>query len=359
MIYLPTYASYDDSRCIGPRPSGRTQRVIVDGQQSREAEVSSGVPQGTVMGPLLFLLYINDLPAVLDPSTKCRLFADGCLVYHDIHGPEDQIALQRDLDALEQWSRQWSMLFNAAKCNIMSVSRTRTPLQGFYQINNTILNCVDTYTYLGVHLSNNMGWSHHISSRVKKANSRLIFLRRNLRGCPQQLKRMAYVTLVRSLLEYSATIWDPHLAKDKRVLEAVQHRAARWIQGNYSSRSSVNAILEDLGLDTLEERRQQQRLTLMYKIVHGTVALTPADLGLLPADNRTRSTRIHKLHHQRNTTKELLHSFIPRTITEWNRLNSGLNSCLLGRGWLARNLQEPAKRTPGCLALAPHLRDTP
>ncbi len=140
---------------------------------------------------------------------------------------------------------------------------------------------------------------------------------------------MAYVTLVRLLLEYSAAIWDPHLAKDKGVLEAVQHRAARWIQGNYSSRSSVNAILEDLGLDTLEERRQQQRLTLMYKIVHGTVALTSADLGRLPADNRTRSTHmIHKLRHQRSTTKELLHSFIPQTITEsgtaflppWQRL---------------------------------------
>ncbi len=212
------------------------------------------------------------------------------------------------------------MHFNATKCNIMSVSQSRTLLQGFYQLNNTILNCVDTCTYLGVHLSNNMGWSHHISSGVKKANSRLGFLRRNLRGCPQQLKRMAYVTGVCSLLEYNATIWDPHLAKDKGVLEAVQHRAARWIQGKYSLRSSVNAMLEDLGLDTLVERRQQQHLTLMYKIVHGTVALTPADLGLLPADNRTRSTHIHKLRHQRSTTKELLHSFIPRTITEWNRL---------------------------------------
>ena len=191
--------------------------------------------------PLLFLLYINDLPAVLDPSTKCQLFADSCLVYRDIHGPEDQIVVQRDLDALEQWSRQWGMLFNATKCNIMSVSRSRTPLQGFYQINNTILNCVDTATYLGVHLSNNMGWSNHISSGVKKANSHLGFLRRNPRGCPQHLKRIAYVTLVRYLLEYSATIWDPHLAKDKGVLEAVQRRAARWIQGNYSSRSSVNA----------------------------------------------------------------------------------------------------------------------
>ncbi len=113
----------------------------------------------------------------------------------------------------------------------MGVSRSRTPLQGYYQINDTILNCVETCAYLGVQLSNNMGWSHHISTEVKKANWHLDFLRRNLKGFPQQLKQMAYVTSVSLdlLLKYSATIWDPHLYKDKEieVLGAVRHRAAR------------------------------------------------------------------------------------------------------------------------------------
>ncbi len=128
----------------------------------------------------------------------------------------------------------------------------------------------------------------------------------------------------------------------------------RWIQRNYSSRSSINAILEDLGLGTLEERRQQQHLTLMYKILHGTVALTPADLGLLPAENRTRTTHIHKLRHQGSTTKELLHSFIPRTITEWNRLPASLAEA----GSLESFKSQLYKRTPGCLAFAPRSRDT-
>ena len=83
---------------------GRTQRVIIDGQFSSNSEVTSGVPQGTVLGPLLFLMYINDLPSVLQPSTKCRLFADDCLVYREIRSPEDQVSLQKYLDALEQWS---------------------------------------------------------------------------------------------------------------------------------------------------------------------------------------------------------------------------------------------------------------
>ena len=155
---------------------------------------------------------------------------------------------------------------------------------------------------------------------------------------------MTYVTLVRSLLKYSATIWNPQLAKDKGVLEAVKRRAARWIQSNYSSRSSViPSLIEDLGLDPIEI--EAQATTAPDSDVHGTVALTPADLGLLPGDNRTRTTHIHELRHQRSTTKELIAALLHstnRTITEWNRLNS----CLPGRGWLIGDLQANAPNDP-------------
>ena len=226
---------------------GRTQRVIIDGQFSSNSEVTSGVPQGTVLGPLLFLLYI---PSVLEPSTKCCLFADDCLVYREIRSSEDQVSLQKDLDTLEQWSIQWGMLFNAKKCNIMTVSRSTTPLLKFYQIDNTILDNVDSCTYLGILLTSDMTVGqaiyHHAS---KKANARLGFLRRNLKGCPQPLRRMAYLSLVRSALEYSLALWDPHLAKHKTTLENIQ-RAARWIRQDYSPRSSVTAILSELGHHT-------------------------------------------------------------------------------------------------------------
>ena len=85
----------------------------------------SGVPQGTVLGPLLFLLHINDLPSVV--SSTVRLFADDCLIYRNIKNKEDQITLQKDLNLLENWGNTWGMRFNAAKCNIMRVSRTRDP----------------------------------------------------------------------------------------------------------------------------------------------------------------------------------------------------------------------------------------
>ena len=100
------------------------QRVVVDGIQSDLVTVDSGVPQGTVLGPILFLLHINDLPSVI--SSKVRLFADDCLVYREIKNRQDQIALQKDLNLLENWGSKWGMRFNAAKCNIMRMSRKQT-----------------------------------------------------------------------------------------------------------------------------------------------------------------------------------------------------------------------------------------
>ena len=99
---------------------GRSQSVVVEGSKSISSPVTSGVPQGSVLGSLLVLLFINDLPSVLDPTTRCKLFAEDCLVYGDTKTIQDQIQLQRDLHALENWGTQWGMSFNMDKCNIMT-----------------------------------------------------------------------------------------------------------------------------------------------------------------------------------------------------------------------------------------------
>ena len=146
----------------------------------------SGVPQGTVLGPLLFLLHINDLPSVV--SSKVRLFADDCLIYRNIKNKEDQIALQKDLNLLENWGNTWGMRFNAAKCNIMRVSRTRDPKLFNYSLTGQVLEEVMDAKYLGVTLSNDLEWSKHIATMTNRANSKLSFLCRNLKGCPEKLK---------------------------------------------------------------------------------------------------------------------------------------------------------------------------
>ena len=142
--------------------SGRTQRVCEDGEMSGSADVLSGVPKGTILGPLLFLCYINDLPSVVSPGTKIRLFTDDCLAYRAIHSIEDQLQFQEHLTNLSNWGMQWGMRFNTSKCNIMTISNSATPLTKFYEIDNRILQHVDVATYLRVIINRSLDFSDHI-----------------------------------------------------------------------------------------------------------------------------------------------------------------------------------------------------
>ena len=188
--------------------NNRKQRVVVDGSFSNYVDVESGVPQGTVLGPLLFLLHINYLPSCV--NSKVRLFADHCLLYREIKNNQDQIDMQRDLDALMDWRSTWGMKFNAKKCNIMRVSRSRKPLQHFYNLGNEILQEVSDAKYLGIQIDNKLDWNKYISTVAARGQSKLAFINRNLKGCPKKLRDTAYISLIRPALEYSCSVWYPH-----------------------------------------------------------------------------------------------------------------------------------------------------
>ena len=130
----------------------------------------------------------------------------------------------------------------------------------------------------------------HISKAAITANQKLGFLKRNLKGCPADLKKMAYLSSVRASLEYAAIIWDPHLDKHKTMLESIQRKAARWIKSDYGRTSSVTAMLQSLRLETLEERRKCSRLTFMYKIMHDLVAVPMTYLDLVRNQRATRES---------------------------------------------------------------------
>ena len=157
----------------------RIQSVVVEGCRSPLGRVQSGVPQGTVLGPLLFLLHINDLPSVV--NSTIRLFADDCLIYRPIRSGKDQdiLVLQGDLDSLERWSDIWGMKFNPSKCNIMSIARTRSPFSYLYLLCGQVLSSVPEARYLRIMLTDELSWSSHVQSIYSKANSTLGFLRRN------------------------------------------------------------------------------------------------------------------------------------------------------------------------------------
>ena len=316
----------------------RKMQVVVDGETSTEADVVSGVPQGTVLGPILFLVLINDLPD--RTRSTVRLFADDCLLYRTIKSIEDHLILQDDLKNLEIWAKEWGMLFNAKKCYVLSISKKSSH---FYILNDTILSDVKSNPYLGLNISHDLKWSNHINSVCKKASSSLGFIRRNLKHCPKSTRHMAYISLVRSLLEYGAIIWDPYTQSDINRLERIQRQAARFISGDYQSRTpgSMSNMLNALNLPTLQQRRKEMRLTFLFKIAEGLVPAIPPDLYLTPMRQKRHikprvftdceTTNIVNKYVTNNTrpfiipqssTNTYTHSFFIRTITEWNSLNN-------------------------------------
>ena len=305
-------------RWIGAFLGDRTQNVVVEGKRSPAAPVMSGVPQGTVLGPLLFLIFINDLPSVV--KSQVRLFADDCLMYRSIESIHDQESLQGDLRSLEQWADTWGMRFNAKKCQILTISKRKSPLSYFYTLCNHTLDNIDHAKYLGVTISHDLSWSPHVQSVYNKANSTLGFLRRTLRRCPSSLKETSYISLVRSVMEYACPIWDPHLIKDSHMLESVQRRAARFIKGDYRTTASVTAMLQDLGFKHLQERRRDLRLALLFKVVSGKVGITTEDLDLVKADGRTRANHGFKFRTFNSKTTARRQFFTARTIGDWNSL---------------------------------------
>ena len=168
---------------------GRTQTIVVDGSCSTSAPVISGVPQGTVLRPLLFLLHINNL--TFNVRSQVRLFADDCLLYCPINSAEGQEILQHDLRSLAQWGTKWGMHFNASKCEIMRMHRGRTALTRMYSLVGLILRQVDQAKFLGVTITEDLTWAPHINNIAGKANAKIDFLWRNLRFCPRELGEQA------------------------------------------------------------------------------------------------------------------------------------------------------------------------
>ena len=296
----------------------RSQRVVVDGESSEWVPVRSGVPQGTVLGPLLFLTFINDIPNGV--SSHLRLFADDCLMYRTISDASDNTKLQEDLDRLHQWSQTWQMKFNSDKCYIMHFTLRRNIICSDYFLGGRKLGTVTSYPYLGLTFSSDMSWNKHIDKITSRANRMLGLVRRNLRKCSAKIRQQAYISLVRPHLEYCCPIWNPHSKKNVTRIEAIQRRAARFVLQQYEYRDSVSAMLRTLEWDSLERRRQAASLVLLYKMRNGIVAVDTEQFVSEALPSGTRS--YHPCKYQRVPARTQLYanSFVPRSVRWWNSL---------------------------------------
>jgi hypothetical protein len=294
--------------------TNRTQTVVIDGKTSSTVPVTSGVPQGTVMGPVLFLVYINDLSDYLTHS-HLSLFADDSIIYMQIKSQHDCDKLQQDLDAAARWKSDWLKAFHPDKCSVLSVTKKRQQIQHNYILHNHIFESVSSAKYLGITVQSNLKWDKHINDITSKGNKSLGFLKRNIKTSNQQIKTQAYQALVRPKLEYSCSIWVPRTSESIRKIEMVQRRAARYICNRYHNTSSVSDMLNIINLPSLAERRLRTRLVMMYKAAFHLVAV-PSDILIVLLDTRTR--KYHPLaYRQIHTSKDTYrHSFFPYTIPQ-------------------------------------------
>ena len=296
----------------------RNQRVILEGHTSREVPVKSGVPQGTVLGPLMFLLYINDIDT--DILSTIRLFADDCIIYRAIDSEHDSQYLQKDLDTILHWAEIWQMKLNIDKCVIIRCTRSPSPIEADYKLKDDVIKTTSKHRYLGIILNQSMHWSDHITTMCKKANKSFNFIRRNLSKCHQDVKISAYLTIIRPLLEYAACIWDPHQEYLVYEIEKIQRRAARWALSDYNRYSSVSEMLRSIGWPTLESRRHISRLTQLYKIIHHHTPAIHLPPYYLPTQYPTRHFHQHHYILPSISTTAYQQSFFPKTIKQWNNL---------------------------------------
>ncbi len=198
---------------------------MVDREANNFTPVLSGVPQGTVLGPLLFLMFINDLPE--STVSKTHLFADVSVLYRQIKDRNDCAIMQNDLDSLAIWEKKWQMTFYPQKCKIMHFTRRLIKTQ--YTLRGNLLEAVSQAAYIGVELDDKLTWTPHKNQDTAESTRTLNFVRRNVRVASQSAKETAYKSLVRPALDYACTVWGPYTAVLTNTVEMVQCRAACYM----------------------------------------------------------------------------------------------------------------------------------
>lgn len=246
---------------------GRFQKVCLGNDESDWENVTSGVPQGSVLGPMLFIIFINDLPANLRYSLT-KMFADDCKLMARVLGMRDGVCLQNDLDILVRWTHEWNMTLNCFKCKVMHFGKNN-PKNDYFLTdkngNRVKLEESECERDLGVFISNDLKWSKHVNTIVNRASFILGRFKKTFISRDEKLWKKLYLTYVRPHLEFAVQAWNPYLKKDINSLERVQRKATKIPSSirnlDYGTR------LRKLGLTSLEKRRKRGDCILLYKIL--------------------------------------------------------------------------------------------
>jgi hypothetical protein len=298
--------------------TGRRQRVKIKGTVSSWSKVISGVPQGSVLGPILFVMYINDIVDKL--CCGAYLYADDMKIYNRIQNVDDRIDLQRDVDTVVKWTEDWLLKLNIAKCKILTIGNHGIDTPNYYiDVNGVQHQLLNTSTEkdLGVIIDQSLNFDNHISEIIKKANKMTGLIKRSFTYLEYETFLLLYKSMVRSHLEYAQNVWSPYKVKHIEALEKVQRRATKIVPGLH--KLSYTQRLKKLRLPTLAFRRVRGDMIETFKIINNIYdpEACPTLQHAAYLSTRGHGNKLFKMHSVKNIRK---YSFSCRIVDVWNSL---------------------------------------
>ena len=296
----------------------REQYVSINGKTSSKLPVTSGVPQGSVLGPTLFIYFINDLPDIIT-KVDTKIFADDTKVYTKIETENDHKILQDSIQDMFKWTEKWLIKFNSNKCKMLHLGNNNPHHD--YVIGNNNSEIMETVCEkdLGVYVDGLLNFNEHISETIKKGRRMSGLIMRTMSYKSKEIMVPLFKTLIRPIIEYANATWSPYIRKNIDSLESIQRNFTKYINGMYNL--SYQQRLVALNLHSLEYRRIRGDMIETFKITHNFYdpRTTGTLLKYVSVDNQTRGHK-YKLTKSRTNTKQYKHFFTNRIINLWNSL---------------------------------------
>ena len=300
--------------------NNRKQKVVVNGSSSEWCDVISGVPQGSVIAALLFVIFINDLPENI--KSYIYMFADDLKFFRQILSTDDTETMQDDLNTLHEWSKKWLLRFHPDKCVTLRITLKKDSEKQTYYLGNHALKNVEEVKDLGILVDSKLQFQNHTSAKVNKANQMWGTVRRAFKHMNEDIFRKLFCSHVRPHLEYSIQFWAPYLRKNINQIESVQRRATKCIPGYRNL--SYEDRLRKLKLPTLAYRRLRGSMIEVYKMLNVYDKEVTPHLKIRASTTRGHNQRIYVDTAKKVHPKH--HSFHLRIANPWNSLPSDVVS---------------------------------
>ena len=295
-------------------------RTVIRGTASQNREVTSGVPQGSVLAPIMFLVYVNDLGKDINENSYINMFADDAKIQRRIRNTSSCEDLQEDINKIKTWSEKWKMDFNVEKCHVVRFGASKKRPIWQYKLGDEVIPTADKEKDLGVTINN----KYHPDDHINQISNKMYYLLRNMKIAftyiDADMVRKIITTYIRPTLEYASVVWNPHLQKDKDKLERIQRAATRWVPELRDL--SYEERLKALNLPSLEARRTRGDFITLYKYASEMIVVDKQNF----IEFNKRETRGHgrKIQKPRGDIDAKKYNFPNRIVDQWNNLDKNI-----------------------------------